>query len=77
MNAITMGYDIGPEHGYRPGDVGAAPALVGHIPSVQARVRAGRMGKVDDVIGRISIFVVFVMWVVIPVLGGLNIILGP
>ena len=74
MNAFTMGQDSGPEQSLRPENT--APVLIGHIPSVQATVHTGRLGHVDDVIGRISIFVVFVMWVVIPLAGGLGLILG-
>ena len=74
MNAATMGQDAGPEHGFRPED--AVPVLIGHLPSVQATVHTGRLGHVDDIVGRVSIFIVFVMWVVIPLAGALGIILG-
>ena len=76
MNAMTMGQSAGPEPTYHPGDVSTPAVLVGHMPSVLATVHTGRMGRVDDVVGRISIFLVFVMWVVVPVLGILGILLG-
>lgn len=75
MNLAT-GQSNGPEASHGPGEVCTPAALVGHLPSVQATIHTGRMAKVDDAVGRLCIFIVFIMWVVIPLAAGLGLILG-
>ena len=67
-----MGYSPGPVPHRHPGDFDRPGSLIGHPPLVlQPDHRHGWLAKVDDAVGTVSVFIVFVMWVVVPVCGGL------
>jgi hypothetical protein len=71
-----MGYSPGPTPDRRPGDGDRPAVLIGHPPVVlMHRARSPRWARVDDVIDRLSLMVVFVLWVVVPILGALSLAL--
>ena len=71
-----MGYDPGPVPHRHPGDFDRPGSLIGHPPLVlRADHLQGWKAKVDDAIGSACLVIVFVMWVVIPVCGGLALLL--
>lgn len=71
-----MGYRPGPADIRHPGDSQRTSLLVGHLPTVMTyRVHTGRRAVLEEAVGRFWLFVVFVMWVVVPVLTVLNLVL--
>ena len=71
-----MGYRPGPTPHRLPADRDRPGSLVGHLPMVLTNdVHSGRRAKLDELVGKICIALVFVMWVVVPVCGGLSLIL--
>ncbi len=71
-----MGYDCGPVPHRHPGDFDRPGALIGHPPRVLRQPETqGWQARVDDAVGTACVFLVFVLWVVVPVCGGLALIL--
>ncbi len=71
-----MGYRPGPADVRRPGDSPGTALLVGHLPTVATyRMHTGRRATLDEVVGRFWFFVVFVMWVMVPMLTMLGLLL--
>jgi hypothetical protein len=71
-----MGYAPGPTPDRRRGDADRPAVLIGHPPMVlMHQVRSTWGTKVDDVIGRLSLMIVFLLWVVVPITGALAIAL--
>ena len=71
-----MGYAPGPTPQRHRGDFDRPASLIGHPPLVTRHDDLdGWRARVDDAFGRACLVVVFVMWVIVPVCGGLALIL--
>jgi hypothetical protein len=70
-----MGYDGGPVPNRHPGDLDRPGIVIGRPPLVQTHeTAAGWQARLDDVFGRVCVFVVFVMWVIVPICGALTLV---
>ncbi len=70
----VMGYERGPTPERRRGDSDRPAVLIGLTPTVHAHEPGSALGaRVADVVGRFCTFVTFVLYVVVPILGALNI----
>lgn len=71
-----MGYSTGPTPHRHPGDADRPGQLVGHLPAMTSIGPShGWVSKVDELFGRTCIVLVFVTWVVVPICGGLSLLL--
>jgi hypothetical protein len=67
-----MGHDGGPTPDRHPGDFDRPGIVIGRPPLVRTHQTAtGWQAKLDDVFGRACVFIVFVMWVIVPICGAL------
>ncbi len=73
---MRMGHTAGPTPARRPGDSDRSTVLIGHPPMVLMHPqRSGRMAAAQDIIDRICLVLVFILWVLVPVTGLLALVL--
>ena len=72
-----MGYSGAPTPNRHPGDTDRPGNLIGHPPLVRRPDdSAGWRAKIDDAVGLACVIVVFVVWIIVPVCGGLALLLS-